>query len=138
MPKNIPYEDLLGIPFKLNGRTSEGIDCYGVAMEMSRRCGYSPPDFLYASDPEPTIAQLILDNVKLADKLDGPEPYCLVTFRSLDRFSMHIGVVMEDMTKFLHVPRGDVVRIDRLINPLFQNRITGYYRWKPEFSSSKS
>ena len=138
MHNTIPYEDLLGIPFKLNGRSADGIDCYGVALEMSRRGGYAPPDFSYEHDHEATIAQLILDNTQLADKLGQPEPYCLVTFRSMYKFSMHIGVVLPCLTKFLHVPVGGTVRAERLAHPTFRNRITGYYRWKPEFSLQKS
>ena len=33
------YEDLLAVPFRLNGRDMDGMDCYGICIEMCRRNG---------------------------------------------------------------------------------------------------
>lgn len=33
------YDDLLTVPFKLNGRTKEGMDCYGLVLELCKRNG---------------------------------------------------------------------------------------------------
>ena len=36
----IQISDLIGIPYKDHGRTAEGMDCYGLAIEVMRRYGY--------------------------------------------------------------------------------------------------
>ncbi|MCR5723460.1 MAG: C40 family peptidase [Treponema sp.] len=41
------YADLIGVPFKDNGRDSSGMDCYGVVLEMCRRNGQHLPDLVY-------------------------------------------------------------------------------------------
>ena len=33
----IYYEDLLTVPYKTNGRSMDGMDCYGLVLECSRR-----------------------------------------------------------------------------------------------------
>lgn len=40
----IEIDDLLGIRYKHNGRTKEGFDCYGLAIEVERRFGHELPD----------------------------------------------------------------------------------------------
>lgn len=45
------YEDLLSLPFEINGRfgKTEGIDCYGVCIEMVHRDGRILNDVVYPS-----------------------------------------------------------------------------------------
>jgi len=33
------YDDLLTVPFKLNGRDKNGMDCYGLVIELTKRAG---------------------------------------------------------------------------------------------------
>lgn len=41
----VAYEDMLGAPFKLGGRSLErGIDCFGLLQEYFRRAGHEVPD----------------------------------------------------------------------------------------------
>lgn len=41
--------DLYGIPFKVHGRSKDGLDCWGLAMEVMARYGVELPDFWYES-----------------------------------------------------------------------------------------
>ena len=49
------YEDLLGLPFEINGRfgKTKGIDCYGLVLEMARRAGKELSDVVYPTKPIP-------------------------------------------------------------------------------------
>jgi len=49
------YKDLIGIPFRLHGRSPEdGLDCYGLVMEIYRRMGIELPDYAYEGSPHTT------------------------------------------------------------------------------------
>lgn len=41
------YEDLLTTPYKEFGRTKDGMDCYGLVLELCRRNGTPLVDFVY-------------------------------------------------------------------------------------------
>jgi len=41
------YEDLLLVPYKVNGRGTDGLDCYGLVIECSRRAGILLRDVVY-------------------------------------------------------------------------------------------
>ena len=40
-------KDLLGVPFKVHGRGMDGLDCWGLAIEVFRRYGIRLPDCWY-------------------------------------------------------------------------------------------
>ena len=44
------FTDLIGIPYKINGRDSSGYDCYGLIIEIGKRLNFTFPDFLYTVD----------------------------------------------------------------------------------------
>ena len=53
------YKDLIGIPFRLHGRSPEdGLDCYGLVMEVYRRMGIDLFDYDYDDSPRNTGADL--------------------------------------------------------------------------------
>lgn len=41
------YEDLLTVPYKEFGRNMDGMDCYGLVIEMCKRNGTPLIDFVY-------------------------------------------------------------------------------------------
>lgn len=88
--------DLLGVRFKPRGRSrEEGFDCYGLAIEVERRAGIVLHDVYYDS--------VVGDGTKrtrdfvekgLCEKIDAPEPNCLVSIRSAR--GSHCGVYLGD------------------------------------------
>ena len=43
----ININDLIGVPYKDHGRSKDGMDCYGLAIEVLRRYGYKLDDVYY-------------------------------------------------------------------------------------------
>jgi cell wall-associated NlpC family hydrolase len=42
---SVDYLDLIGVQFAYGGRGPDTYDCYGLVMELHRRCGVELPDF---------------------------------------------------------------------------------------------
>lgn len=40
----INIDDLIGVKYRLRGRTKEGMDCIGLVIEVEKRFGYTLPD----------------------------------------------------------------------------------------------
>lgn len=123
------YEDLLGKPFRYGGRGSDDYDCYGLAMEISRRLGKELPDFCSPTEAG-LIHQVYTEGKDLFKALDKPEPYCIVAFRIHPRYTSHMGVVLEDCNRFIHILKGTSVCIERLDSLLWEKKISGFYKFE--------
>lgn len=118
--------DLLGASFKSHGRSvSEGFDCYGLAIEVSRRLGHNLDDFWYKKACPQTFSKNA-DKVveKLSDRVKETSERKLgnlIVFSDEKGNMVHIGVLLDD-ERFIHSDIGGV-RVTEL---------DGYYRknWK--------
>jgi len=119
-------DDLLSARFKNHGRSvEEGFDCYGLAIEVSRRLGHELYDIWY----ERACPETFSDNVdavcsRMSDKTvetNEQELGNLILFADENGRMVHIGVILEEGL-FIHADLGGV-RVTRLEN---------YYRkqWK--------
>ncbi len=99
-------DDLLGKSFQYGGRGPLEYDCYGLVMEIYKRRGVSLPDF--GSSPS-------------ASWIHRPP------------FTTHIGVVLEDGYRFIHIMTKTEVTIERLDSLLWKRRITGFF--KPQMNT---
>jgi cell wall-associated NlpC family hydrolase len=124
------YVDLLGIPYKFNGRDLEGLDCWGLCLETCRRAGLDLPEYEAQGNGASIIDSLIEEKKEFFQKIDRPEPYCLVTFFIKRPFVSHIGMVMEDCLSFIHALQGRNVAVERLDHRFWQGRIEGFYKWQ--------
>ena len=91
----IDVSDLIGVPFKVHGRSKEeGFDCYGLVIEVERRLGKELPDPFYSSvEPESNLATMALIEKGLdITELKAPEKYCVVKMNSSGR--PHCGVYL--------------------------------------------
>ena len=120
----------LGVPYAHQGRTLEGLDCYGIVILFYRELGYE----LYDIDGYPVNwckrgRNFLLENFhKQWEKVEKPRPYDLVGFTILTPNPDHIGIYLAE-DKFLHCSRQGVV-ISNLSDPRWKDNIEGYYHFK--------
>jgi len=135
LPSGIPathgsltYVDLLGKPFELGGRGPNAYDCYGLAAEIRRRVGRPiPEDYTHGRDARSCHLEIARAAAVCFVELASPEPFCLVSFRIVAPFTSHIGVVLADRFRFIHIMRGCRVAVERLDSPSWHHRITGFW-----------
>ena len=84
----IDYEyinDLLGIPFKDNGRDRDGIDCYGLVLLVAKeQHGVDLPDWQVDSTAQNVVDSVVAtlnntDIAKVADEIEVPEDWACVS-----------------------------------------------------------
>lgn len=56
------WDDLLNVPYKAGGRTKDGLDCYGLVIEMCRRSGKELRDLRFPAQKE---SELMADAARL-------------------------------------------------------------------------
>lgn len=125
------FEGLLNIPWARGGRDSKGLDCYGLAMEVRKRIGDPIPEY-YSPDDEDSVIASFLKEMDVAEKVSQPVPFCFVAFRLFSPYVNHIGIVLSDREQFIHIIKGETVRIEKLSSVFWRNRIAGFYIWKSE------
>lgn len=123
--------DLLGVRFVNHGRSvTEGFDCYGLAIEVSRRLGHTLDDLWYKrACPETFIENAEEQLKKLSDRLeetDRQELGNLIIFSDGYGRMVHIGVVLEQ-GMFIHADIGGV-RVTELDN--YYRKEWRIYRWR--------
>ncbi len=109
----VRIDDLLGVRFTSHGRNaSEGFDCYGLAIEVSKRFGHELVDLWYKKGGERTFTELagkVLS--EMGEKLEVtnlPFESCLIVFYDGQGNMVHIGVMLDE-EKFIHADTGGVM-----------------------------
>lgn len=129
---DLRIDDLLGVRFKNHGRSiEEGFDCYGLAIEVSKRLGHTLIDLWYKKSDEETFAMNV-DSIckKMCEEIeetDEQELGNLILFADNEGRMVHIGVILEE-DLFIHtVPNGGVMvtRIDS-----YHRKQWKVYRWR--------
>lgn len=111
--------DLLGVRFVDHGRSiSEGFDCYGLAIEVSKRFGHTLTDVWYekgSADSFYKNAPAVLESLgnKVEPTTERTGGNLIVFFDGVGRM-IHIGVILDD-NHFIHCELGGVrvMRIDQ-------------------------
>lgn len=131
-PLQVPYADLLGKPFRYGGRGPEAFDCYGLAIELRRRAGLPmPEDYLSCSDLQ-KIGSSIEDGIsRFAFEIPEPRPCCLVTFHLHPAYTTHLGFVLADCLRFVHVMERTPVAVERLDSLEWHAKISGFFEINP-------
>jgi probable lipoprotein NlpC len=122
-------EQYLGLPYLTQGRSTEGLDCWGLAYVVLNAFGRPVASYAgqYASEAERgEIAGLIggaksdWKQVQLAQEFD------LVTFRR-GQLDGHVGIVVR-AGLMLHITKGKLSCIERYDAGYWANRLTGIWR----------
>lgn len=138
----LDYRDLLFDKFRYGGRgeIEKGIrywDCYGISREVLKRVGKDLPEFNYTDDLV-EIAGLIEKNRDLIlEKIDKPEPYCLVAIQVVPEAVTHCGVLLNH-SSFIHMTEDHGPRVDSIDSPLWKNKLRGYFRYGQRVSTTNN
>ena len=129
MPE-LQIDDLLGVRFKNHGRSiQEGFDCYGLAIEVSRRLGHNLLDLWYDRADGDTFAANVDDVCKrmsdLVEETNEQELGNLILFADEAGRMIHIGVFLEKGL-FIHTDNGKV-RVSRLDD--YRRKKRKVYKW---------
>lgn len=93
----INVSDLIGIPYKENGRDKTGLDCYGLAIEVEKRFGKSLNDAVYENhDIELSQKWTPLLNIYQTDSIKAGT---LIEIHT--KSTLHIGIALDE-TLMIH------------------------------------
>jgi len=124
------YSDLIGIPFKDGGRSIDGLDCYGLVMEVYRRKGINLPEYYAPALDESAVSTQIeaAKALPIWQKAEAANPPLLavmaIKFNSIH--CNHTGVYIGNGF-FIHTRERIGVNIDRISSPAWRRRIEGFY-----------
>ncbi len=105
----IDVSDLIGIPYKENGRDFTGFDCYGLAIEVEKRYGKNLQDVVYENHDK-ALSDKYAPTLNIR-KTDSIKESCLVEIHIKE--TLHIGVVLGNGL-MIHSTTNQGVRISRL------------------------
>ncbi len=88
--KSVPYADLLTVPYKDKGRGIDGLDCYGLVLEMCRR----------ADTP---LLDLVFDSLKTATDENG-NARAYINLREIPKEKARAGTIVQcEDNDILHI-----------------------------------
>ena len=134
MSRELPswVAEYCGLPFKEQGRSREGIDCWGLArLVLLEQLGLETPDYSAAYDDvadKVVIPQVIRAGLEAEwEKVAVPQPFDLIILKVAGN-PMHVGLVVST-DSFLHAPEGKLMSLpERFTDRIWKNRIEGFYR----------
>lgn len=112
--------DLIGVPYKDGGRDMNGMDCYGLLLEVFRRHGMFLPDIRY-EDHSLELSNRYAPTLPLR-KFSGP-PKELTVLEMNCGGELHVGVCVS-RREFIHATRLGV-----RISPVGLYPVRGMYEW---------
>ncbi len=129
-------DKLLGVPYKHNGRSKKGVDCWGLIYLFFKEIGYDLPrgdgfrveENWYKKNPKRYINGIR----SLGDEVGSfvnLQPLDLPYFNLYKNVITHTGVMLDD-EKFLHVLINKEVRIDTMRRRFWKAKYKGAIRIK--------
>jgi len=101
-------------------------------MEVARRAGKKLPDY---DDPfDSSKRKELIESQKQSKfkRIKNPKPWSLVLFRIFDDVGIerwHIGMVLEDGRRFIHITAKCSICIVSLKHPFWSTYIEGFYEY---------
>jgi len=106
---NFEISDLIGIPYKENGRDLNGLDCYGLAIEVEKRLGKNLIDVVYDNHSE----ELAEEYKPLLNLREVSQIYRGVILEMHHDGELHIGVALNKEV-MIHATINQGVRISKI------------------------
>lgn len=117
----IDVKDLIGIPWKNNGRSKDGFDCYGLAIEVEKRFGKNLEDVFWDfKNPDLENENAPTLNVEKTNEI---KPSNLVSMTLNNE--LHIGVILSEK-EFIHATINQGVRVSLIQS--YKKYINNFYK----------
>lgn len=129
-------ERYIGLPYAANGRTRDGLDCWGlVRLVHAEQFSNVLPSYSddYDGPEDQRAAELIAAAREGWVRVEDHQPGDVVVLRMWGE-ATHVGVITEP-GMFLHIRIGRDSVVERLDSALWARRIEGVYRYDPASSS---
>lgn len=120
----------IGIPFKWQGDTKSGCDCYGlVRLVMREQFGITCPDYAY-SDAKDALRDAFAQGLRQKDtwRQDMAREGNIILL-AINGHPLHCGLVLDE-SNMLHASQGANVCIERFNMDFWRSRHMGFYRHK--------
>ena len=131
------FNDLIGVPFKSEGRNKNGYDCYGLAMEVYRRYGIKIEEYWACASDKETINRIYRGaasngkwrevDYKHGEEIPVPSIVAL-RFGEPAGIVNHTGVYIGN-GKFIHTREKIGVCIDSINSIAWNKQIVGIYEY---------
>lgn len=111
------------IPYKENGRTFDGADCYGLVYLILKEKGFFPPDYAPVTNEEisDTIRLALHDTVwQKTDTIPGS-----VALLRIKGCPFHVGYMVDELA-MIHMERTGCY-LDEIDTAEWKNRVLGFY-----------
>lgn len=130
----VNYDDLIGVPYLDHGRTTAGLDCWGLVLLVYARLGLTVPD-VFAGQDQRTVRERQEDQPALDwiaslfgawRRVPQPEPGCAVAIGNVEGAAVHVGVIVEPF-RMLHALRKTGVVLSRVDHAPWAEKVLGFY-----------
>ena len=126
------YNKYIGLPYKDNGRTTAGIDCWGLACLVYREhfdIELPTLDGAYLGSQDLVIKELVAHTKESWIPTNDPKPGDICVFNILGE-PTHVGIYLGD-GMFLHARAGQDSVIELLDSHRWNRRLEGIYSYNP-------
>ena len=114
--------DLIGTPY-------EEINCWELVVELYKRAGVELEDYNISVDATRQVAAAMEQEKKFSwEQIKSPEPMCAVAMYVTGKVVAHCGIFIGE-NKFMHSVADNGVIITKLSDPLWKNKIQGFYKY---------
>lgn len=123
------YIDLIGKPFEYSGRGPDKFDCYGLAVEIYKRAGFTLPDYQSTDIIEAQANGFIHGAEHYFEQVIKPRNLDIILFQIMPKYITHCGIYV-GYGRFLHITRKTLVSCEELNNMIWKDKQRGFYRFK--------
>jgi cell wall-associated NlpC family hydrolase len=119
----------IGIPYQINGRDMNALDCWGLVREVYRNeLGVDLPSYAgyESSTDEQSFADSFAEEVNVWNQVDVPQEFD-VSWCRIAGIECHTGIMLAN-GKMLHAMEGNDSCIVTTTTPAWQRRILRCYR----------